>query len=252
MHRPNDTIAAIATPPGRGGVGIVRVSGPEAPSIAAAILGRDPPPRHADYRGFGDSAGSTIGPGIPGTTRDVLREHIHLDGLPLHVIDTAGLRDSADPVETQGIARAWAEIAEADRILLVIDDRPGLTSEDLAIVQRLPAASPLTVIHNKIDLSGRAPDAWQDALGIHLALSAKQGEGNDLLQRHLTEHMGYHGGEGAFMARRRHLDALRRALAQIERGRDALRERRAGELLAEDLRLAQHHLNEITGAFGAG
>src|SRR3569623_1842883 len=326
MHRPNDTIAAIATPPGRGGVGIVRVSGPEAPSIAAAILGRVPPPRHADYRVFRDSDGSTIDHGLAlyfpaphsytgedvlelhghgGTMvldlvtlrvyaesaidfpeeeidflgdghlaaalaslisdiedllatseqgrllRDGLREHIHLDGLPLHVIDTAGLRDSADPVETQGIARAWAEIAEADRILLVIDDRPGLTSEALAIVQRLPAASPLTVIHNKIDLSGRAPDAWQDALGIHLALSAKQGEGIDLLQRHLTEHMGYHGGEGAFMARRRHLDALRRALAQIERGRDALRERRAGELLAEDLRLAQHHLNEITGAFGA-
>lgn len=434
MHEPTDTIAAIATPPGRGGVGIVRLSGPLVPSIASAILGRAPRPRHATLRAFRDVDGTAIDQGlalyfpapasytgedvlelhghggpmvldlvmrrvlalgaraarpgefteraflngrmdlaqaeavadlidsashaaarsalrslegafsaevrarverlihlrmyvesaidfpeeeldylgdghiaaaldalvaeiealiasgeqgrllrdgmrvviagrpnagkssllnrlaqrdaaivtdIPGTTRDVLREHIHLDGLPLHVIDTAGLRDIHDPVEAQGVARAWAEIAEADRILLVIDDRAGLSAEDEVIQRRLPAAVPLTVIHNKIDLSGRAPALWRDPLGSHVALSAQQGTGVDLLRRHLVDSMGYQGGEGTYMARRRHLDALRRALAQLEQGRAALGRHRAGELLAEDLRLAQRHLNEITGEFGA-
>src|SRR3569623_878268 len=325
MHRPTDTIAAIATPPGRGGVGIVRVSGPEVPSVAAAILGRVPPPRHADYRIFRDSDGSTIDHGlalyfpaphsylgeghlaaalaslisdieallatseqgrllrdgmrvviagrpnagkssllnhlaerdaaivtaIPGTTRDVLREHIHIDGLPLHIIDTAGLRESTDPVESEGIQRAWREIEQADRVLLVVDDQTGVGADERALLQRLPAQPAVTVVHNKIDLSGRAPGVWQDESGHHLALSAKQGDGIDLLRRHLADLMGYHGGEGAFMARRRHLDALERALSLLGHGRTALASRRAGELMADDLRVAQCCLNEITGEFGA-
>jgi len=187
---------------------------------------------------------------IPGTTRDVLREHIHLDGMPLHIIDTAGLRDSDDPVESQGIQRAWAELAKADRVLLVVDDQSVMDAESLSILQRLPAKSAVTVAHNKIDLSGRQAGVWHDDVGEHVAVSAKQGTGLSELKRHLTESMGYRpSGEGAFMARRRHLEALNRAAALLEHGRAALAELRAGELLAEDLRLAQQSLGEITGEF---
>ena len=188
---------------------------------------------------------------IPGTTRDVLREHIHIDGLPLHIIDTAGLRESTDPVESEGIQRAWREIEQADRVLLVVDDQTGVGADERALLQRLPAQPAVTVVHNKIDLSGRAPGGWQDESGHHLALSAKQGDGIDLLRRHLADLMGYHGGEGAFMARRRHLDALERALSLLGHGRTALASRRAVELMADDLRVAQCCLNEITGEFGA-
>ena len=186
---------------------------------------------------------------IPGTTRDVLREHIHLNGLPLHIIDTAGLRDSADPVEAQGIARAWKEIEKADRVLLVVDDQSGVSEEDRAIARRLPQNLPLTIVHNKSDLSGRAIGQWDDELGGHVALSAKHGMGIELLKQQLADHMGYHGGEGVFIARRRHLDALQRARECLSEGQNALSERRAGELLAEDLRQAQHALNAITGEF---
>ncbi len=186
---------------------------------------------------------------IPGTTRDVLREHIHIDGLPLHIVDTAGLRESADPVEMQGIQRAWAEIARADRVLLVVDDQTGVDDAARAILQRLPSSLPVTVVHNKIDLSGHDAALWEDQRGAHIALSAKHGAGMELLKRHLAAQMGYHGGEGVFMARRRHLDALRRADDFLSQGRDSLHERRAGELLAEDLRLAQQALNDITGEF---
>jgi len=187
---------------------------------------------------------------VPGTTRDVLREHIHLDGLPLHVIDTAGLRDSSDPVESQGIERAWAEIARADRVLLVVDDQVGVNAESLHILQRLPNNPAVTVVHNKIDLSGRATAQWHDELGEHVAISAKQGTGLTALKRHLKESMGYRpSGEGTFMARRRHLESLHNAAALLEHGKAALNEQRAGELLAEDLRLAQQSLSEITGEF---
>ncbi len=194
---------------------------------------------------------SAIVSDIPGTTRDVLREHIHLNGLPLHIIDTAGLRDSADPVEAQGIARAWKEIEKADRVLLVVDDQSGVSEEDRAIARRLPQNLPLTIVHNKSDLSGRAIGQWDDELGGHVALCAKHGMGIELLKQQLADHMGYHGGEGVFTARRRHLDALQRARECLSEGQNALSERRAGELLAEDLRQAQHALNAITGEFSS-
>jgi tRNA modification GTPase len=187
---------------------------------------------------------------IPGTTRDVLREHIHLDGLPLHIIDTAGLRDSSDPVESQGIERAWAEIAKADRVLLVVDDQVGVNAESRHILQRLPKNLAVTVIHNKIDLSGRDATPWRDELGEHVAISAKRGTGLTELKRHLKEAMGYRpSGEGTFIARRRHLESLHSAAGFLEHGKAALNEQRAGELLAEDLRLAQQSLSEITGEF---
>jgi tRNA modification GTPase len=189
---------------------------------------------------------------IPGTTRDVLREHIHLNGLPLHIIDTAGLRDSNDPVEGQGIQRAWAEIEKADRVLLMVDDQLGVCDEERRIIARFPPGLPVTVVHNKIDLSGRDPCEWRDDLGEHIAISAKLGKGLDGLKRQLTDSMGYSpSGEGTFMARRRHVEALQTAARFLENGKDALNKRRQGELLAEDLRLAQHSLGEITGEFRA-
>ncbi len=183
---------------------------------------------------------------IPGTTRDVLREQIAIDGMPLHVIDTAGLRDSADPVEQEGVRRAWAEIANAERILLVVDDRRGFTAEDQALRERLPAQTGVTVLHNKIDLSGAEP-ALQAMHGGHaLWLSAKTGAGLELLREHLKACMGYCGGEGTLMARRRHLQALERAAAALAVA-DAQLQVHAGELVAEELRQAQNALGEITG-----
>jgi tRNA modification GTPase len=187
---------------------------------------------------------------IPGTTRDVLREHISIDGMPLHVIDTAGLRDSDDPVEREGIRRAWAEIAAADRILLLVDDRHGLIAEDRALREQLPAETGVTVIHNKIDLTGRESALRVAAWGHELWLSAKTGVGLELLREHLKACMDYHGGgEGTFMARRRHLEALARAAAALERATYQLEVIRAGELVAEELREAQNALAEITGEF---
>ncbi|MBK7984528.1 MAG: tRNA uridine-5-carboxymethylaminomethyl(34) synthesis GTPase MnmE [Candidatus Competibacteraceae bacterium] len=189
---------------------------------------------------------------VPGTTRDVLREHISIDGMPLHVIDTAGLRDSDDPVEREGIRRAWAEIDTADRILMVVDDRLGLAAEEAGLRERLPAATPVTVLYNKIDLSGQAPSVREGAWGTEVRLSAKTEAGLELLREHLKSCMGYHGGgEGTFMARRRHLEALERAAAALERAAEQLAIFRAGELVAEELREAQNALSEITGDFSS-
>ncbi len=187
---------------------------------------------------------------IPGTTRDVLREHISIDGMPLHVIDTAGLRDSDDPVEREGIRRAWAEIGNADRILLLVDDRQGLTAEDRALRERLPAGTPVTVLYNKIDLTDQPPAIGDGEWGTEIRLSAKTEVGLDLLREHLKACMGYHGGgEGTFMARRRHLEALEQAAVALERAAYQLEVVRAGELVAEELREAQNALSEITGEF---
>ncbi len=187
---------------------------------------------------------------IPGTTRDVLRAEINLDGLPLHIIDTAGLRASVDPVEQEGMRRAWQQIEQADRILLLIDDRVGYTEHDRALVERMPAAARLTLVFNKVDLTGRAGGLSVGHAGPQLALSAKTNLGMDALRRHLKESVGYHGGnDGVFMARRRHVDALQRALDAVLNGAAQLQQRRAGELLAEDLRLAQQQLGSITGEF---
>ncbi|HFD92592.1 MAG TPA: tRNA uridine-5-carboxymethylaminomethyl(34) synthesis GTPase MnmE [Gammaproteobacteria bacterium] len=184
---------------------------------------------------------------IAGTTRDVLREQITIDGMPLHISDTAGLRDSADPVEQLGIQRARDEMARADRILLLIDRNsdPGAASAGL-----IPDEynTKLTLIHNKIDLTGEAPRLGESGGLPRILLSAATGAGIDLLCQHLKDCMGYHNpGEGAFMARRRHLDALQRAREHIVHGQQQLEHYQAGELLAEDLRQAQTALGEITG-----
>jgi len=187
---------------------------------------------------------------IPGTTRDVLHEHIQIDGMPLHIIDTAGLHDaSADPVEREGMQRAREAMRQADRVLLVIDDRLGYTAAEAAILNDLPSGVPCTRIYNKIDLTGRLPGHAGGEADPALALSAKTGAGLEALREHLKGSVGFsEQAEGGFSARRRHLDALRRARDHVEAGSRRLERQRAGELLAEELRLAQQVLGEITGA----
>ncbi|PIE82729.1 MAG: tRNA uridine-5-carboxymethylaminomethyl(34) synthesis GTPase MnmE [Candidatus Contendobacter odensis] len=189
---------------------------------------------------------------IPGTTRDVLREHISIDGMPLHVIDTAGLCESDDPVEQEGIRRAWAEIETADQIVMVMDDQLGLTDAEQALRESLPEDTPVTVIRNKIDLSERSPEQREGQWGVEILLSARTGAGLDLLREHLKSCVGFHGGggeEGIFMARRRHLEALERARISLMQAWYQLEVVRAGELVAEELRDAQNALSEITGEF---
>ncbi len=189
---------------------------------------------------------------IAGTTRDTLRQEISIDGLPVHIIDTAGLRESTDTVEQIGIERAWSEIEQADRILLLINDADGITAADQTIIDKLPHNIALTVIRNKIDVSHQKAGLKDGSLGKEIALSAKTGDGLEILTQHLKECVGYqNAGEGSFMARRRHVDALQRALELVLHGQQQLELYQAGELLAEDLRLGQAALNEITGEFSS-
>ena len=191
---------------------------------------------------------SAIVTDIPGTTRDIIREHIQLDGLPLHVIDTAGIRAPGNAVEEHGVDRAWGAIESADALLLVIDDRSGLADADREIIARTPAGVSRIVVNNKIDLSGTDPGAVRTNEEVHVRLSARTGAGIEALESALKECVGYElGDEGSFMARRRHLDALERTAAAVDAAHDVLRTRRAGELAAEELRQAQQALGEITG-----
>jgi tRNA modification GTPase len=187
---------------------------------------------------------------IPGTTRDLLRERIQIDGMPLHIIDTAGLHDSTDPVEQAGMQRARRAMQNADRVLLLIDDQVGYTPADDAILAALPDGIPHTLIRSKIDLTGRAPGISDEQTSMEVALSAHTGAGMDALRRHLKRCVGFQEQpEGGFSARRRHLDALQRARTHVVEGIRLLREQQAAELLAEELREAQQDLGEITGAF---
>ncbi len=187
---------------------------------------------------------------VAGTTRDILREDIHIDGLPLRISDTAGLHDSGDIIEKEGIRRALHEIAQANHILLLIDDNQGITSKDEAIRSTLPAHIPLTIVHNKIDQSGRQPSIIKQEGITHVYLSAKTGSGLALLKKSLCKTADYHPeDESTFVARRRHLDALARAREAVETGYNCLEKMGASELLAEELKLAQQALSEITGSF---
>ncbi len=188
---------------------------------------------------------------VAGTTRDLLREKIQIDGMPLHLIDTAGLRHSDDAVEIEGIRRAREEIKSADMILWVYDAHDGI-DQDADDIAALPVDVPVTLIRNKIDKMDAHSSIEKRAHGTTVSLSAKSGEGVDLLREHLKQSMGYHGeAEGEFIARRRHLDAIKRALTFIQSGKFALESTLSGELLAEDLRQAQNALGEITGEFTA-
>ncbi|HDX1186576.1 TPA: tRNA uridine-5-carboxymethylaminomethyl(34) synthesis GTPase MnmE [Pasteurella multocida] len=191
---------------------------------------------------------------IAGTTRDVLREHIHIDGMPLHIIDTAGLREATDEVERIGIVRAWSEIEQADRILLMLDsteaDNQDLEKVRSEFLTKLPSNIPVTIVRNKADLSGENEGIVEQNGYTVITLSAKTQQGVALLREHLKQSMGYQTNmEGGFLARRRHLEALEQAATHLQQGHVQLTQFYAGELLAEELRQVQNHLSEITGQF---
>jgi tRNA modification GTPase len=186
---------------------------------------------------------------IAGTTRDSVRQAIQIDGVPLNIVDTAGLRETQDEVERLGVARTWSEIEKADVVLLLVDARAGVTRQDLEMVARIPEGAKRLFVHNKIDLAGGDPLVRRDAAAINLYLSAKTGAGVDLLRAELLGIAGWQpGAEDLFMARERHLVALREAAVHATRAGEHFGR---PELLAEELRLAQEQLNRITGEFAA-
>jgi tRNA modification GTPase len=185
---------------------------------------------------------------IPGTTRDLLREQIILDGMPMHIIDTAGLRESTDIVEQEGIRRAQHEISQAD-IVLVMTDASRESLNTLLLLDNIPKAAAVVTIRNKIDLTNELPRIEIENGKAVISLSAKSGLGIALLKNYIKSCVGFEANmEGCFSARRRHLDALARADVFLQNGQVQL-QNRAGELLAEDLRQAQYALSEITGEF---
>jgi tRNA modification GTPase len=209
----------------------------------------------------------------PGTTRDVLRQHVNVEGLPLNLIDTAGLRATTDVAEAEGVRRAVSELGRADRVLYIVDAARVTTATGAAVaanatadadalagapadwraeLNELPPGVPVTVIFNKIDLRGGSARIDETRDPPEVSLSAKTGEGLDLLRIHLKTRAGYSSGDsGALSARRRHLDALARAQSCVVQAAETLRATRAFELFAEELRRAQLALGEITGEFSS-
>ena len=187
---------------------------------------------------------------VPGTTRDILREHIQIDGLPLHIIDTAGLRESEDVVEQEGIRRAMQEIEKADRLLYVMDGDS--KDEEKNIIDSFSKDLGITFVHNKIDKNNGVAEVVEYAgSATDIFLSAKTGEGVDLLKQHLKKCMGYESRiEGKYMARRRHLEAIEEAEQNLELA-DLNLKHKHGELVAEELSLAQNQLASITGEFSS-
>ncbi len=186
---------------------------------------------------------------IAGTTRDAVRETIQVEGIPLHIIDTAGLRDTEDAVEKIGIERSWREIELADVILQIVDARSGVTPADQAVAARLPVGVERVVIENKADLAKRKSGRLEENGTVHLVLSAKSGAGVTLLHDELLRVAGWRGhGEDALLARARHLEALAEAAVRLAAANGQLGRL---ELAAEELRLAQTALSRITGEFTA-
>lgn len=184
---------------------------------------------------------------VPGTTRDVLRESIDLDGLPLTLIDTAGLRDSVDPIEREGVARARAVFARCELIIYLVDARAGLGREDALLLASLPEAVPRLIVFNKLDLlDKKTPDA-DDAIPI----SAATGAGVEKLIGAIREHAGLSDTAGAFSMRSRHLEALKTTREHLANARASLDHHHDTELAAEELRMAQQALGEICGNFGS-
>ncbi|MFT7289087.1 MAG: tRNA modification GTPase [Halieaceae bacterium] len=200
---------------------------------------------------------SAIVTDIPGTTRDLLHEHIQIDGMPLHIVDTAGLRTATDAVEREGIRRARAEMHSADRILLVVDSSSPAGQESAQSLYAkhkddLPENVPLTILRNKCDLSGDVPQLTVCNNTTEIWASAKTGNGMDLLRQHLSESAGLGHAEGSdFIARERHILALEETAGHLAAGATQLRESASAELLAEDLRYAQDSIGRITGSFSS-
>jgi tRNA modification GTPase len=186
---------------------------------------------------------------VAGTTRDALRETIQIEGIPLHIIDTAGLRETNDKVELLGIERSWQEIAKADVVLQIVDARGGVTPADRGVAARLPAGIERIVVENKCDLAHRNAARFEAQGQVHLRISAKTGEGIVLLHDELLRVAGWVGhGEDVILARERHLAALTEASQRVE---FAAANMQRLELAAEELRLAQEALSAITGEFTA-
>ena len=186
---------------------------------------------------------------IPGTTRDTIRETIDLRGVPLHIVDTAGLRESSDVVETEGIRRTYAAIERADIVVQVVDAEEGVTRADLEIDASLPAGLRRIRVMNKVDLVGHAAGKQETPGAVVIWLSARTGAGIDDLRDALLSAVGWHSdAESLFSARERHVLALRSAVGHIT---DALSARLGLEVIAEELRLAQRELSSITGEFSA-
>lgn len=184
---------------------------------------------------------------IPGTTRDVIRQAIQIRGVPLHIIDTAGLRESQDAVENMGIERTRQTLSRADLILLLLDASKGMTLEDESILAKLPGEIPRVLVYNKADLLTSKPGVGFEASAPYVLVSAKTGEGMEILLSSLLDAVGWRDLEtGAFMARERHLRALSLAETNLKNAQTLLN---MPELFAEELRLAQRALNEITGEF---
>ncbi len=185
---------------------------------------------------------------VAGTTRDVLREDIAIDGMPLTIIDTAGLRETDDPVESEGIRRAWAAVEQAELLLFLVDDRDTQSPADTALLAKLPDAIPRLQIRNKCDLSGAVPGAFEGGVRI----CAQSGAGIEALISAIREVAGIaESGESAFSARARHVEALRLTAQQLRTAAASLAAGSGAELAAEDLRLAQQALSQITGSFGS-
>lgn len=189
---------------------------------------------------------------IAGTTRDLLREAIVIDGLPITVVDTAGLRESRDPVERIGIERAWKAMEQAELVLFLLDDRSGFTETDRELLERLPCGPEVLLLHNKCDLSGRSAERFSNEGKTAVRLSAAKNAGMDLLKAEIKRVAGMSdGSDGVFSARTRHVEALQRAQAHARTAQQRLNENATAELAAEELRLAQQALAEITGKFGS-
>ena len=184
---------------------------------------------------------------IAGTTRDTIKSAIQIQGVPLHIVDTAGLRETEDEVEKSGILRTWRATETADIALLLIDTAHGITEVEKSILDRLPQEIAKIWVHNKIDVSRETPEIHETDIETHIYLSAKTGQGLDLLKTQLLKQVGYQAiGEGAFMARARHLQALTQVSQHLQ---NASLQINSAELVAEELRLAQESLSNITGEF---
>ena len=203
---------------------------------------------------------SAIVTAIAGTTRDVLKEKINIDGMPLHIIDTAGLRESPDIIEQEGIRRAWLEIEKADQIIYLVDsekiDEIDTQRAMLNFSKKLPNMDKLCLLENKVDITEKKVEQLSVSMNAFeiplIRLSIKNEKGLDLLKQFLKNTMGLaNNNEGGFTARRRHLESIKQALSFLLQGQNQLLTMKAGDLLAEDLRLAQNALSEITGAFSS-
>ena len=185
---------------------------------------------------------------IAGTTRDAVRSTLQINGIPLHIVDTAGLRATEDEVERMGIERSWREIERADVVVLLVDARSGVGDAEREILAQLPGQPARITVYNKVDLTARGAERHEETDGIAISLSAKSGDGIDLLRQELLRIAGWHPTEDVFIARERHLRALREAEQHISEARSRLPQL---ELFAEELRLAQTALGSITGEFSA-